>query len=290
MNPEQLKDIIGNLNIWKKGDQRAPHKPLLILYALARLKNGHRGLIPYEEVKEPLKQLLVDFGPSRKSYHPEEPFVRLYRDGIWKLNKESDEVKVDNKWLLSNQISGGFSNEVTELLLNNKYLIREVAELVLEGHFTESMHEDILSAVGLDFEYETRLVRKRDPQFRERILAAYEYKCAVCGFNVRLGHQLVGIEAAHIKWHQAGGPDREDNGVALCSMHHKLYDRGVFTIAQSKQVIVSKIAHGSSGFDEWLMRYHGERIRNPVDKCYYPEDEYIAWNVREVFRGEGRAV
>jgi putative restriction endonuclease len=232
----------------------------------------------------------VDFGPSRKSYHPEEPFVRLYRDGIWKLNKESGEVKVDNKWLLNNHIAGGFSAEVTDLLLSNKYLIREVAELVLVGHFPESMHEDILTAVGLEFEYETRLIRKRDPQFRDRILAAYEYKCAVCGFNVRLGHQLVGIEAAHIKWHQAGGPDREDNGVALCSMHHKLYDRGVFTIAPSKQVIVSKIAHGSSGFDEWLMRYHGQRIRNPVDKCYYPEDEYIAWNVREVFKGEGRAV
>jgi putative restriction endonuclease len=24
------------LNIWRQGDQRAPHKPLLILYALAR--------------------------------------------------------------------------------------------------------------------------------------------------------------------------------------------------------------------------------------------------------------
>jgi putative restriction endonuclease len=28
--------------------------------------------------------------------------------------------------------------------------------------------------------------RKRAPAFRKRILTAYEYRCAVCGFDVRL--------------------------------------------------------------------------------------------------------
>lgn len=75
--------------------------------------------------------------------------------------------------------------------------------------------------IGLDIEFKGK--RSRDPNFRNKILRAYKYSCAVCGFNVRLGNNLVGIEAAHIKWHQAGGPDREDNGIALCSMHHKLF-------------------------------------------------------------------
>ncbi|MDR5659251.1 hypothetical protein RH915_07095 [Serpentinicella sp. ANB-PHB4] len=37
MNANELKNRIENLSIWKKGDQRAPHKPLLILYALGQL-------------------------------------------------------------------------------------------------------------------------------------------------------------------------------------------------------------------------------------------------------------
>ncbi len=46
------------------------------------------------------------------------------------------------------------------------------------------------------------------------------YQSVVCGFNVRIADSLVALEAAHIKWHQAGGPDMEYNGIALCSLHH----------------------------------------------------------------------
>jgi|GEM_PF-5366572 len=37
MNRFELKERINNLSIWKKGDQRAPHKPLLILFSLGQL-------------------------------------------------------------------------------------------------------------------------------------------------------------------------------------------------------------------------------------------------------------
>lgn len=89
------------------------------------------------------------------------------------------------------------------------------------------MHEDILQAIGFDLEDERQSEkRNRSPNFRENVLRAYEYRCAVCGFDVRMGHYPVGLEAAHIKWHQAGGPDIEVNGLALCALHHKLFDRG----------------------------------------------------------------
>jgi putative restriction endonuclease len=45
-------------------------------------------------------------------------------------------------------------------------------------------------------------------------------------FNVRLTHTLVCVEAAYIKWHQAGGPDIEENGNALYPLNHYLFDRG----------------------------------------------------------------
>lgn len=130
--------------------------------------------------------------------------------------------------------------------------------------------------------------RSRDVNFRERILKAYEYSCSVCGFNVRLGSNLVAIDAAHIQWHQSGGPDIEENGIALCSLHHKLFDRGVFTITNEHQLIVAEEAHGTNGFEEWLMRYHGSKIRRPIHPDYQPRDNYINWHLREVFRSPGR--
>ena len=286
MDSIELKQKIDNLTVWKKGDQRAPHKPLLILYALGQLQNKNKRFLSYEEIKEPMKNLLKEFGPRRQSYHPEEPFVRLTKDGIWGLNSDIDSVQINGQWLARHEIVGGFNDEVYSMLQENPGLIREIAEMVLDKHFPETIHEDILAAVGLDLE--TGVSKGRDPKFRDRILRAYEYSCAVCGFNVRLGNNLIAVEAAHIKWHQAGGPDIEENGIALCAMHHKLFDRGVFTINDSKEFLVAEDANGTNGFQEWLIRYHGQPIRLPVHPDYQPKDSYTAWHVREVFRGPNR--
>lgn len=283
MNSTELKERINNLAIWKKGDQRAPHKPLLILYALGQLQAKKERFIRYEVTKERLTELLKEFGPIRKSYHPEEPFIRLKRDGIWALDKEVNEKSPNNRQLLDANVSAGFTPEVFDLLLSNPSLIQDISQLILEDHFPDTIHEDILASVGLDFSYFTR--KKRDPKFREKILRAYGYSCAICGFNVRLAHTLVGVEAAHIKWHQAGGPDTEENGIALCSLHHKLFDRGVFTLSPERKMIVSQDAHGTHGFDEWLMRYNGEAIREPIQSYYYPDHSFLKWHVKEVFRG-----
>lgn len=208
MNAEELKNRISKLSIWKQGGVRAPHKPLLILYALGRLQDHSSKLLSYEDVRNKLKDLLKEFGLKRKSYHPEEPFIRLTKDGIWRLSVDSNSVNYSDKWLLTNGIHGGFNEDIYSLLINDDNLVRDIAVLVLNEHFPETLHEDILTAVGLNIERGSK--RIRDASFRDRILQAYEYSYAVCGFNVRLGHTLVAVEAAHIKWHQAGGPDREE--------------------------------------------------------------------------------
>jgi putative restriction endonuclease len=52
------------------------------------------------------------------------------------------------------------------------------------------------------------------------MLVAYEQRCAVCGLDVWIGLVSIAIEAAHVRWHQAGGPDEGPNGLALCCPHH----------------------------------------------------------------------
>jgi putative restriction endonuclease len=290
MKPEYLINQIKNIAIWKKGDQRAPHKPLLLLYALSQVRNNKVRLIPYEIVRGKLSYLLKEFGPARKSYHPEHPFVRLTNDGIWELNQQFKNDNFTNKLLLDNKVSGGFTIEIYHELLKNPALIQELAYIILNQHFPETFHEDILNTLGLDFKITGKLQkkRKRDHAFREKILKAYEYSCAVCQFNVRLSETLVGIEAAHIKWHHAGGPDSENNGVALCSLHHKLFDRGVFTISDSRRLIVSEFAHGNKGFEEWVLKYHNQEIKTPIHPRYQADITFLNWHNKEVFRGPGR--
>ncbi|GAA3328711.1 hypothetical protein GCM10020331_073790 [Ectobacillus funiculus] len=81
---------------------------MLILYALGQLQSQKQIQLPYSDVKLPLKELLMEFGPPRSSYHPEHRFVRLTGDGIWELSEEIDKRSFTDKSLLQMNVTGGF--------------------------------------------------------------------------------------------------------------------------------------------------------------------------------------
>ena len=94
--------------------------------------------------------------------------------------------------------------------------------------------------------------------------------------------------AAHIRWHQAGGPDIESNGLALCVLHHKLFDLGAFTVGTDGRLFVSDQANGSAGLQEALMRHHGAKARPAQRPEWSPEAAFLDWHGREVFKGAAR--
>jgi putative restriction endonuclease len=76
--------------------------------------------------------------------------------------------------------------------------------------------------------YITRSVRQRLHQvaFRERVIRAYQERCALCSLR---HHEL--LDAAHIT--PDSDPEGEpviSNGVALCKLHHAAFDRMFFAI------------------------------------------------------------
>ena len=296
MTKQQLLEAIANLRVWQKGDKRAPHKPLLLLMSLSRIQQNKQRLALFSEIEQPFTELLIEFGPQRKSHHPEEPFHRLPKDGIWELANDQGVITTEGKKftktiLRKEAIKGGFTPEIYKLIQSNKELVTQLASILLEAHFPQTIHQDIADAIGLDSDISNQeqttqqKKRKRDPAFRGKILQAYNYRCAICGFDVRLGNIPIALEAAHIKWHQAGGPDTEQNGLALCSLHHKLLDRGALAISQEYKVIVSEKANGYIGFQEWLLDFEGKELRIPQKEVYMPDVGFTEWHVREVFQG-----
>jgi putative restriction endonuclease len=94
-----------------------------------------------------------------------------------------------------------------------------------------SMKSD-LHAIGEGTEarrsYVTRTVRQRLHQvaFRERVIRAYQERCALC----QLRHQEL-LDAAHITPDSADeGDPVVTNGIALCKLHHAGFDRMFFAI------------------------------------------------------------
>ncbi len=294
MNREQIRQRFETLQQWKSGGDRAPHKPLLVLYAIGKLLRGEDRLISYtDDIEENLENLLKEFGPRRDNYNPHFPFWRLQNDGIWEV-PDADKIRQTASGdayitdLRNYNVSGGFNETISEQLQNDSELAYDIIRSLLDAHFPHSYHEDILQAVDIELPLQAFDTRTRPSNFRKDILRAYEYKCAVCGFDVKLGDTPVALEACHIKWQKAGGPNDAVNGLALCVMHHKLFDRGAFTLSKRLEILVSDDAHGTKGFQEWLMDFHREKINFPQRKSYYPIEDYINWHVKEVFKGEYR--
>ena len=252
---------------------------------------GEPRLASYRDADRALRALLKDFGPHRAKVHTEHPFWRLRNDGVWNVERE-DLVTVTSsgdahrKALLENDIHGGFSDPVYTAFTSDENLARQTALGLVDAHFPPSLHAEILDAVGIGPAYVTSKRRARDRDFPEKVLAAYGHRCAVCGFAVRLNDNPVALEAAHIRWHKSGGPDVVPNALSLCALHHRLFDKGAFTLSPYRQIVVTTQATGA-GLDEALGRFHAQPITLPARRDDAPDVLFADWHVREVFVSPG---
>jgi putative restriction endonuclease len=293
MTEQEILNTFQSLSIWRCGDRRAPHKPLLLLLAIGYLQNNDQRLLAYKQIDPKLEGLLTEFGTPRNAGNTHYPFWRLQNDGIWEVERY-DELTLNSSGgvrkteLRDKENRAGFKPEVYEFLKEHPSVVKKVCSDLLDAHFPDTIHEDIIHETGISLEEQVINRNKRDPKFRHNVLQAYEHRCAVCDFDVRMGAKTLCIEAAHIKWHSHGGPDEINNGIALCTLHHKLFDLGAFTLDEDRQFLVSEKVVGTDGFDLWLGRFHGEEVSRPVRAVYEPEVDYIAWNHEQVFKSPGR--
>lgn len=290
----------------------APHKPLLLLMALARIQRGQLARFSFAEIDDELKILLTEFGRSNASKTRNMPFWFLQNDHggkLWSLQLPASLMVYSKtkgptiKELRQAGVSGGLSEEVVSAIQVQPHLLMEVARQLLHSTFPDTLHESIASAVGVDLNLPVRHVGEspaeyrvnhkpgRDKAFRDRVLQAYEYRCCVCGFDLRLRHMPAGLEAAHIKWHIHGGPDLEPNGLSLCALHHTLFDLGAFTLEPTTlKVLFSEHALSGSRGMTGELRHHGQDLLMPVREDVRPAREFLDWNWKNVFKREARSI
>ena len=259
---------VASLNQWRRGGERAPHKPLLLLYMLGRLQRVGSGSVTFTDAEADLRRLLEEFGPPRQT-SPGYPFHHLTSDGLWVVRTSSGEGSPGpNLKDLRAGAVGGLDSDFARALERDPALFSGIVHSLLDANFPPTLHNDILEAVGIELEMvEVRHVpkaRRRDPGFRDLVLLAYEYRCAFCGFDGQLMREAVAIDAAHVRWWAASGPDDLSNGVALCSLHHKLFDRGALGIGADRTVTVSShfITRSTSG-EQLVLDLIGKTLMSP---------------------------
>ena len=301
-NWEEWLNRLDCIRVWARGAQRAPHKPLLLLFALGKLQQtGVCQQFLYKDVEGELQTLLDDFGPPNPS-KPIYPFNHLTSDGLWEVHSDfgRGSVRDSATELRNHNARGALNQNFARALLARPERITLAAHMLLDRHFPPSIHEDICGQVGLDLGNTLNgavamgtaappEARKRSSTFREEVLMAYERACAICGFDAMLGPGSPGLEAAHVQWFNSEGPDEISNGLCLCSLHHKLLDSGVMGITSEYTVQVSaRFVARSLTASSMVISLAGAPIAEPQSGFPHVRSEHIDWHDKEVFRSPSR--
>lgn len=286
-------DRLASLRQHQQDGHRAPHKPLLVLLALSRLAASGSSELPWDVAERELADLLEEFGPPSRTGRAQSaayPFTRLRSDGVWRLDRD---VPMDKLSPLRAGVTGRFEESLEAVLRSRPALVSDVARGLVEAHFPATVAPDVLVAVGLDPALlhggaGAPATSKRSSTWPAQVLEAWDRQCAFCGFDGQVGGVPVALEAAHIRWFTVDGPDELDNGLALCSLHHKLFDRGMLGLDDDLAVVVSQRFSARTPQGRALYDLHGRRLR-PRPGTPIPAERHVVWHREQVFQGTALA-
>lgn len=139
---------------WRRGAETAPHKPLLLLWAIRRLQMGRPRLVDFNDAEAELRDLIARFTPGRTRVHPEYPFWRLQADGLWEVeDAQSFPSRASNTdppltALRERHARGGLPADLHAALLQDASAAEAFALAVVRRFFDTSDHAEVLVAVG----------------------------------------------------------------------------------------------------------------------------------------------
>ena len=280
-----------------RGDP-APHKPLLLLVLCDLAESGDlRDVLPLSPELAFRFYSYWSIVAGRRPQRPDIrlPFHHLAGDGIWSALDERGGPSPDKKLTKCASLPSdlvGFlgdpaNRDKARHLLIAKYFrpSEQIALFEMIGLPVPSPQEIERSAAYKSPE-EARLAG-REARFRVRVVAAYNYTCALTGYRLTTIAEGSIVDAAHIHEFRDSRNNDPRNGIALCKNAHWTFDRGLWGITDDYRVIVA-IAHfteASPHESHLLASYHGRHLDLPNEKALWPDPLHLAWHRRTKFKG-----
>jgi predicted restriction endonuclease len=143
--------------------------------------------------------------------------------------------------------------------------------------------EDLTRMTGRTTEATAKTrVRLVQAFFRRTVLVSYKSRCSFCG--IALPQLLI---ASHIIPWKDSVERRADprNGICLCALHDKAFDKGFLSIGEQSEILVSqavKTANAPELHRVGLLQVEGARITLPYR--FVPDADVIQYHRENVFR------
>ena len=298
----------------KKGG--APHKPILLLSILDAFNYNLISENRIYVTPELISFFSTNWAAYVETEHDKRftlPFFHMQTEPFWQLEaNEGCEMWVQSKAAMRSlgnlQSAVKYAQIDKELfdLLSNSVSREVIRQIILETYFPntkgKSQAEDslvfiddltnqmvqespieysakvrALKATLSETEFEEEIIL-RGSLFKREVPKKYKYTCCVSELKIDVSFNATTlIEACHIEPFSISYIDTISNGIALSPTLHTAFDRGLFTISENYEIIVSskftesKSVHG-------LKQFHGKKILLPALQSHYPDVDRIRWH------------
>lgn len=128
--------------------------------------------------------------------------------------------------------------------------------------------------------WSSRIVRDRI--FRRVVLRAYDERCAISGLKLINGGGRAEVAAAHIRPVEADGPDIVSNGLALSGTAHWMFDRGLISLSDELDILISRHANDVDGVRSFINR--SGRALAPPRLVERPNAHFLQWHREHCFK------
>jgi putative restriction endonuclease len=122
----------------------------------------------------------------------------------------------------------------------------------------------------------------RDRVFRQVVLRAYDQRCAISGLRFINGGGRAEVAAAHIRPVEAGGPDIVNNGIALSGTAHWMFDRGLISLSDDLNILISRQANDPDGIKSFINE--SGRALDPLKPAQRPHPHFLHWHRTNRFK------
>lgn len=122
----------------------------------------------------------------------------------------------------------------------------------------------------------------RDRVFRQVVLRAYEERCTITGLKLINGGGRAEVAAAHIRPVEANGPDVVNNGIALSGTAHWMFDRGLISLSDDLEILISRQANDPDGI-QGIINRTGRAIA-PQRLSDRPHPHFLHWHREHCFK------
>jgi putative restriction endonuclease len=177
--------------------------------------------------------------------------------------------------------SDDFSRIVVLGFNENEPVLPRVSEQIQSPAFREEQAPFELEQIrGRSTFSVSRIVRDRI--FRRIVLRAYSERCAISGLKLINGNGRAEVAAAHIRAVEANGPDIISNGIALSGTVHWMFDRGLLSLSDDLQILISRQANDPDGIRTLINK--GGYAFTPERTSERPHPHFLRWHREHCFK------